>query len=115
VAVVAWAQTDHTEMRTGVEPIPLADIGLAGKEAEMRTGVEPIPLADIGLAGKEADIDNSSYPLGNYEGSVGCCAPSAQEQLEALLCRLAIHGEPNVLGRLGSQIVVWANHQVLRT
>ena len=77
MAVVAWARTDHTEMRTGAEPIP---------------------LADIRLAGKEADIDSSSYPLGNYEDSAGCCAPSAQEPSEASLCRPAVHGEPNALG-----------------
>ena len=76
MTTVAWARTDRIETQTEVEPIP---------------------LADIGLAGKEADIDNSSYPLGNYEGSVGCCAPSAQEQLEALLCHPAVRGEPSVL------------------
>ena len=77
VAVVTWTRTDHTEMRTGAEPIP---------------------LADIGLAGKEADIDSSSYPLGNYEDSAGCCAPSAQEPSEASLCCLAVHDAPNALG-----------------
>ncbi len=80
-----------------------------------QTEVEPIPLADIGLAEKEADIDNSSYPLGNCEGSAGCCVPSAQGQLEALLCHPAVHGEPNVLGQLGLQIVVQADHQALQT
>ncbi len=41
VTVVAWVRINHTETQTGVEPVP---------------------LADIGLAGKEADIDNSSCP-----------------------------------------------------
>ena len=56
MTVAAWARTDRIETQTEVEPIP---------------------LADIGLAGKEADIDNSSYPLGNYEGSAGYYAPNA--------------------------------------
>nr|BAD22339.1 hypothetical protein [Oryza sativa Japonica Group] len=81
----------------------------------MQTEVEPIPLADIGLAGKEVDIDNSSYPLGNYEGSAGYYAPSAQEQPEALLCHPAVRGEPNVPGQLGLNIVVQADHQALQT
>ena len=42
VTVAAWARTDRTETQTKVEPVP---------------------LADIGLPGKEADIDNSSCPL----------------------------------------------------
>ncbi len=67
---------------------------------EARTVAEPIPLADIGLAGKEADIDRSSYPLGNYEDSAGCCAPSAQEPSEAPQCRPVVHGEPNALDDL---------------
>ena len=29
---------------------------------EVQTEVESVPLADIGLVGKEADIDNSSCP-----------------------------------------------------
>ncbi len=48
MTVVAWARTNRIEAQTEVESVP---------------------LADIGLAGKEADIDNSSCPLGNYEGS----------------------------------------------
>jgi hypothetical protein len=94
VTIAAWAQTDRIETQTEVEPIP---------------------LADIGLAGKEADIDNSSYPLGNYEGSAGYYVPSAQEQLEALLCHPAVRGEPSVLGQLDLKIVVRADHQALQT
>ena len=81
----------------------------------MQTGAEPIPLADIGLAGKEADIDSSSYLLGRYEDSAGCCVPSAREPSEAPQCHPIVHGEPNVLGRLGLQIATQVAHQVLRT
>ncbi len=81
----------------------------------MRTGAKPTPLADIGLAGKEADIDSSSYPLGNYEDSAGCCVPSAQGPSEAPQCHPAVHGEPNALRQLGLQIAAQVAHQVLRT
>jgi hypothetical protein len=94
VPVVAWARTDHIETQTGVEPVP---------------------LVDIGLAGKEADIDNSSCPLSNYEGSARYYVLSAQEQLEALLCHPAVCGEPSVLGQLDLKIVVQADHQALQT
>jgi hypothetical protein len=57
----------------------------------------------------EADIDNSSCPLGNYEGSAGYYVLSAQEQLEALLCHPAVRGEPSVLGQLDLKIVVQAD------
>ncbi len=94
MTVAAWARTDRIRMQTKVEPNP---------------------LADIGLAGKEVDIDNSGYPLGNCEGSAGYCAASAQEQPEALLCHTAVRGEPNVLGQLGLKVVVLADHQALQT
>ncbi len=81
----------------------------------MQTEVEPIPLADIGLVGKEVDIDNLGYPLGNCEGPAGYCTASAQEQPEALLCHPAVRGEPNVLGQLGLKVVVQADHQALQT
>ena len=77
VAVVAWARIDQTEIQTGAEPIL---------------------LADIGLAGKEADTDSSSYPLGSYEDSAECCIPSAQEPSEVPQCHPVVHGEPNALG-----------------
>ena len=74
--VAAWARIDQTEVQTGAEPIP---------------------LADIGLAGKEADIDNSSCPPGNYEGSAEYYVPNAQEQLKEVLCHPAVYGEQNVM------------------
>jgi hypothetical protein len=94
VTVTTWARTDR--------------IG-------MQTEVEPIPLADTGLAGKDVDIDNSGYPLGNCEGPARYCAASAQEQPEALLCHSAVRGEPNVLGQHGLKVVVQADHQALQT
>ncbi len=92
--VVAWVRTDCIETQTGVEPVP---------------------LADTGLAGKEADIDNSSCPPGNYEGLAEYYMPSVREQLEALLCHPAIRGEPSVLGQLDLKIVVQAVHQASQT
>ena len=94
VTVAAWARTDRIETQTEVEPIP---------------------LADIGLAGKEVDIGNSSYLLGNYESSAGYYVPNAQEQLEVLLCHPAVCGEPSVMGQLDLKIVVQADHQALQT
>jgi hypothetical protein len=94
VTVAAWARTDHIEAPTEVEPIH---------------------LADIELVGKEADLGNSSYPLGNYEGSAGYYVPNAQEQLEVLLCHPAIRGEPSVLGQLDLKNVVQVDHQALPT
>jgi hypothetical protein len=84
-------------------------------QTEVRTVAEPIPLADIGLAGKEADTDSSSYPLGSYEDSAECCVPSAQEPSEVPQCHPAVHGEPNALGRFGSRIAAQVAPQVLRT
>lgn len=94
MTIVAWARTDRTETQTKVEPVP---------------------LADIGLAEKEADIDNSSCPPGNYEGSAEYYMPNAREQLKALLCHPAVRGEPSVLGRLDLKIVVQAVHQASQT
>ncbi len=77
MVVAAWARIDQTEMQTGAEPIP---------------------LANIGLAVKEPDIGSSSFPLGSYEDSAGYCVPSAQEPSEAPSCHPVVHGEPNALG-----------------